>query len=102
VVIKLETHTALFGADELLREVEDGGNRVYVDGKPVSEIKFRIAYVLKSSDSSATVGLRLPHKRTSIEYETSLDGLQEGDLVNARVVEIEQGNYRIVSLLGPA
>ncbi len=100
VVIKLETHTAFLGADNLVREVIIDGKPAYADGKPIREIDLRVAYVLRGNNSSATLGLRLPHRRTNVEYESSAGIFREGDFVSAWVVESERGNYRIVALLG--
>src|SRR3989344_4456701 len=96
-VIKLETHTALLGADEILKEARVGGSRGFYGGKPVSGGGFRVAYVFRGDNSSVTFGLRLPHKRTITEYETSVGIFSEGDFVNALVIE-DSGAYRIVGL----
>ena len=100
-VIKLEeTHTALLGADEPFREVTACGKPVYSDGKLVREIDLRVAYILRGNISSVTLGLRLPQRRTTAEYNTFSDEFKEGDLVSALVVE-EKGAYRIVELVSP-
>ncbi len=102
MVIKLEeeTRTALLGADKILEEARVGGSRVLYEGKPVSEVRLRVAYVLSQDNSSVTLGLRLPQKKTTAEYKTSSGIFNEGDSVSALVVE-DGGTYRIVGLLAP-
>lgn len=98
--MEAETHTALLGADEIFRKVTACGRPVYSDGKLVREIDLRVAYVLRGNNSSVTLGLRLPHRRTTAEYKTPSEEFKEGDFVSALVVESELGNYRIVALIG--
>ena len=100
IKIETETHTVLFGADPLLREVSFEGDSAYANGKPVSEIYLRVAYVIHERNSSLTLGLRLPHRRTTVEYNIFSDEFKKGDLVSARVVKKGRA-YKVIELVSP-
>lgn len=96
--MEAETHTALFGADPLLRGVFSDGESAYLDGKQVQELDLRVAYVIREENFSLTLGLRLPHRRTATEYNTFSDEFKEGDFVSALVVE-DGWAYKIVEIV---